>query len=199
MTTRGISWANGQIPMTDDDLLWAGRAAAGETSSPEGQIAALWAWAQRAAWIAEGPGVVQCRGSEPKPVTFTWVVRCHSAVVSPYWLTQGDAARRARRARFQRATWSDLERESHGIQERVYAWTRGEYRNPIPGLVDFSEIGFRDVPPGAIEIGGNAFFRSGAPVITLGGASGTSTIAKAMLAVGGALAVAFAVSSLMED
>lgn len=192
-------WSGGSLPITDDDLLWAGRAAAGETSSAEGQIACLWTWLQRAAWLAEGPGNVYCRGSDPKPLTLTWVIRCHSAVVSEYWATQGDAARQARRARFQRAGWPELERESRGIKTRVYAWARGELANPVSGLVDFSEIGFHDVPAGALEIGGNAFFQNEAPSVTIGPPGPSPVIAKVFAALGVSALVAVAAWFALED
>jgi hypothetical protein len=120
-------------------------------------------------------------------------------VVSEYWATQGDAARQARRARFQAAGWPELERESRGIKTRVYAWARGELANPVPGLVDFSEIGFHDVPAGAREIGGNAFFRNEAPLVTIGPPGASSTLARLAAAAAIAALVAVAVSFALED
>lgn len=147
--------------LTDSQLLWAGRAAVGETGSPRGQIAVLWAWAQLLVQRAEaGHDRLPCRGQPGRPQTFEWVIRCHSQPVNEYWRFRGE--NQARRQMLAAASWEKLERLSPGIRERVYGWARGRYPNPVPRLADFSAPGQSDVPPGALVVGGNAFFPEGA-------------------------------------
>lgn len=165
MATVGVGFWTGtggltELPLTDDDLLWAGRAAVGETGSHAGQIAVLWAWLQLAAerWEA-GHRCVPCRGQPCRPFTYRWIVGCHSQPINEYWRFRGD--NQPRRQMLAAASWEKLEQLSPGIKGRVYAWARNEHPNPIPGLADFSAPGQPDVPPGATVIGGNAFFVEG--------------------------------------
>lgn len=165
--TRGIVGTVGYIlagnrrwPLTEDELLWAGRAAVGETGSSAGQIAVLWSWAQLLVQRAEaGHACLPCRGQPCRPQTFGWAIRCHSQPVNEYWRFRGD--NQARRQMLAAASWAKLEQLSSGIKGRVYSFARGEYPNPVPRLADFSRPGQPDVPAGARVVGGNAFFTEG--------------------------------------
>ena len=163
-----IIWAGGRkfAPITDEDLLWAGRAAARETdNSVAGRAAVLWSWAQRMVWYLDrGLTTTPCREQPNRPITLAWVIRCHSQPVNPYWRDRGTASQVRARQYLQSAaaTWEALERGAvlqpkPNLKRDVYAWGRGEIPNPIPRLADFSAPGQPDVPAGAPVIHGNAF------------------------------------------
>lgn len=166
-TVGYIKWPNGEYAITDEDLLWAGRAAARETNnSVQGRAAVLWSWAQRLVWYKGlGRTVTPCREQPNRPLTLTWVIRCHSQPVNAYWRDRGDAGQIRARQYLQsdRATWESLERgevlqAKPNLKRDVYAWARGELPNPVPNLADFSAPGQPDVPAGSPTVGGNAFF-----------------------------------------
>lgn len=161
-----IVWPRGSLALTDEDLLWAGRAAAREASSGLGWTAVLWSWAQRAAWLGDRGNGVPCRGQPTLAFTFTNVVRCHSQPVNPYWVNRGTAAQIRIRSYLQSAaaSWASLEsgagpmEAKPGLKDHVYQWASGVLPNPVPRFADFSAPGMSDVPSGAPVIGGNAFF-----------------------------------------
>lgn len=182
----------------DDDLLWAGRAALGESGSATGQIAVLWAWAQLLAQrVDAGHDCLPCRNQPCRPISYRWIVGCHSQPVNEAWRHTGTAAQQSRRQWLASASWEVLESRSPGIKQRVYDFASGKTTNPIPGLADFSAPGQPDVPSGAVTIGGNAFFpegRSRAIEVRIVPASALPTFAKVGLAGAGAALVAWAVS-----
>lgn len=182
-----ITWNNGRksVPITDEDLRWAGRAAARETdNSAAGRAAVLWSWAQRLVWYVDrGLTSTPCREQPNRPITLAWVIRCHSQPVNPYWRDRGDAGQVRARQYLQSsaATWEALERGAvlqpkPNLKRDVYAWGRGEIPNPIPRLADFSAPGQPDVPAGAPVIHGNAFFAEPGRNGTVGWPDGYVTI-----------------------
>lgn len=154
-----------------------------------------------------------CREQPGRPLTFKWVVRCHSQPVNDYWRLRGTPAQVRVRSFLQspQATWEALEtgrlpdgsrtpmQPKPGLKAHVYAWARGELANPVPRLADFSAPGVSDVPPGAPVIGGNAFFVEGESArwpeeyVTIQPARGLQTLSPTTIAVGvGALAALIA-------
>lgn len=218
MSTVGIgrTQRGTKLDLTDDDLLWAGRAAAREASSGLGWTAVLWSWLQLGLLHKErGRTQMPCREQPGRPLTFTWVVRCHSQPVNHFWRLRGSAEQVRVRSYLQSdaATWEALEtgrmangqrapmQPKPGLKAHVYAWARGELPNPVPRLADFSAPGVSDVPPGALVVGGNAFFTEGessrwpASYVTIEPATGLSTISTPLLVAGAGLTIAALVTA----
>lgn len=174
MSYRGLGTVTGQwakivapgfrYQLTDEDILWAGRAAAHEGSHG----AVLWAWAQRYTL----PEMRQFG-------TLTEMMRAHSQPINPKWVRGGRCCPTAlpdctspcstshpcpcseavltRRDRAVTMPWSML---SSSLRNTVTKWATAQLPNPIPRAVDFAMRGSR-VSSGLTKlftIGDNDFF-----------------------------------------
>lgn len=163
-----------RIALTADDLLWAGRAAAGEgVGSAKGAAAVLWTWASRLA-VSEYE-------------SYGALVRAHSQPVSAIWLADGSkcrdpdgewfgrsytdrrtgaevwpcsAARLAKRARLREVPWESL---APFIRNAVVSFAWGMLPNPVPRAVDFaSGLPTKRGQVLLAKVGDNEFFTTAA-------------------------------------
>jgi hypothetical protein len=118
--------------LTQNDLLWAARAAKYEGGSP---AASLWAWAWRFMVNGSGSG------------SFANLVRAHSQPVNPLWDEATDEkcianpdrctpAALARRHEAATATWESLPRS---ITSLVTSWAEARVPNPAPRANNFAD------------------------------------------------------------
>lgn len=149
--------------LTDADVLTGARAAWGESSSPEGAAAVLWAWTARHA-------LPRYRRRYP---TLSSLIAAHSQPVNPRWARGGEfcgpggryegrdecgEARLARREQYRTASYASIPSAVRGIVER---WARAELPNPLPpSAVDFAARGIRAQSGDTLvaEVGGNLFY-----------------------------------------
>jgi hypothetical protein len=179
-----------KTPITDDDLLWAGRmirGSAGSRSSGPVVAARLWVAATRDALLRE-------RGRTTYP-RFQDSFRSYSTAIHAGWQRNGaycaptsthprrnelcTEAKFQRRERITRLTWADMGRE---LQDFVYSWARGQVPNPVPGAAHTGEWGDSDQPAGAWTIEGSGNWYSydresnvlPVSIVAAGGSGGSS-------------------------
>jgi len=131
--------------LTDDDVIWAARAAACEGGGREGPAATLWAWTQRFA-------APNYRRNYP---TLRRLVQAHSQPINPIWRRDGSKCRPgaryhgsehcaphrlARRDRCAQMSWDSI--PAH-VRTQVEAWATARMPNPIPKAVDFAAASVR--------------------------------------------------------
>lgn len=166
-----------RYPITDEDVLWAARAATCESSDPQTTLAELWTWAYRFA-------TPNYRRTFP---TLASLIRAHSQPVNPKWERDGEACRPggrfanapvcdeallARRERCRTTPYAALPAEQRAVTE---AWAKGKTRNPVPGAMDFasSSIGVQQGDVEVARFGGQVFYsepqsrRLGASFVTI--------------------------------
>lgn len=144
--------------LTQDDLLWLGRAIVGEAGdNPSRRSAAAIAWA-----LAQNFALIpSSRGGVPRFSTFTGLVRAYCQPVNPSWSVAGDGkcleipsactpAHIARRARISSLSWNQL----GAVQGYVQDFAAGRLENPVPGMVDWLAGPWDG---GQVNIGGNVF------------------------------------------
>jgi len=118
--------------LTQEDLLWLGRAA--QFEGGDNPSATLWAYAQR--WA-----LLNWRGS------LASLVRAHSQPLNPRWAsldapgcvehpTRCKPAALARRRRARTTSFADLRQSIRGL---VLKWASAEVPNPVPRAVDFAD------------------------------------------------------------
>lgn len=141
-------------PLTDEDMLWLGRAIVGETGGRNEEWGAAVAWA-----LAQNLKLVR----RARPITtFTGVTRAYCQPINPKWLDiNAEGCRRAphmcterhlaRRHRYVRMSWDDLPPETQRVVQQFQA---GTLPNPVSGAVDWHANHF---PGATVEIGGNWF------------------------------------------
>lgn len=153
-----------KTPITDDDLLWAGRmirGSAGSRSSGPVVAARLWVAATRDALLRK-------RGHNRRWPRFQDTFRNYSTAIHPGWQRDGaycapdsthprrhelcTEAKFRRRERVSKLTWAQMGSE---LKDSVYAWARGEVANPVPGAAHTGEWGDSDQPSGAWTIPGS--------------------------------------------
>ncbi len=182
--------------ITDEDVLWAARAATCESSDPQSSLAELWTWTYRFA-------TPNYRRTFP---TLAALIRAHSQPVNPKWERDGEAcgpggryagapvcdeALLARRERCRTTPYAALPAK---IREITEAWARGKTRNPVPLAMDFasSSIG---VQQGDVEVArfrGQVFYsepqsrRLGPNFVTIEGTSAWAWLGAAVLVLGAA-------------
>jgi hypothetical protein len=146
--------------LTDDDLLWLGRAIKGEADeSVRGGTAVAWAMAQN--YMTTGPGGGPRFAALP---TFTRLLRAYCQPINPAWMDPNGAKCRARpqactiqhlnrRRSISSMSWDSL---SASIRDIVTRFAAGTLPNPIPDLTDWATPRW-----GAdnVEIDGNFFGR----------------------------------------
>jgi hypothetical protein len=158
----------GQYQLTRADVLWLGRAVAGEVSddpedwaNPEtmrGGAAVLWALAQNLLTVRRRSGLLP----PFNPGDMTRIARLYCQPINPKYesLTSSGCVqfphrctprRLARRRRFRTMQWSQL---PAGIRQLVTRWAAGQVPNPVPGLVDWAEPRWSGAQ---VEIAGNWF------------------------------------------
>lgn len=146
--------------ITDDDVLWAARAAQCEGSGEDGEKATLWTWTARFA-------MPQFRSRYRR---LEDLIKAHSQPVNPIWTRTGDKCRPggsfhgdtrfcsesqlARRELCATRPWDNVAPRTRATVEK---WATARLPNPVPRAVDFaaSTIG---VQSGDREV---ARFRSG--------------------------------------
>jgi hypothetical protein len=159
-----IRWGRNNVyQLTDEDVLWAARAAVFEGGHDPADT--LWTWTQMlATWRYKRYG------------TLKDIIRYQSQPVSPLWNRNGskcEGARRqnancadrllARRDLAQSISWERLLARSPGQMATVVKWATGKLRNPVPRAVDFAAPGvaayFVRKNPGSIYVkrAGNHF------------------------------------------
>lgn len=140
--------------LTDEDMLWLGRAIVGETGGRNAEWAAAVAWA-----LAQNMKLV--RRTSPF-TTFTGIVRAYCQPVNPIWASASAAgcqrspqacteAHLLRRQQISSMTWGAL---PEATRNAVTAFRAGTLANPVPGAVDWHANHFQGA---TTEIGGNWF------------------------------------------
>jgi hypothetical protein len=144
--------------LTDDDLLWLGRAIYGEAGTRQrGGAAVAWAMAQN--YMMTGPGGGPRFAALP---TFTALLRAYCQPINPAWMDpNGPKCQRnpaacterhlARRRSISGMSWESLPQSVRNI---VQAFAEGTLPNEVPGLTDWA------TPRWAadnVEIDGNFF------------------------------------------
>jgi len=141
-------------PLTDDDMLWLGRAIVGETGGRNEEWGAAVAWT-----LAQNMKLIQ--RSSPF-TTFTGVTRAYCQPISPRWATaDASGCQRAphmcterhleRRQRYLRMTWDEFPSATQNV---VTAFRAGTLPNPVPGAVDWHADPFEGA---TVDVGGNWF------------------------------------------
>lgn len=147
--------------LTDDDLLWLGRAVLGEAGTrTRGGSAVAWAMAQYHALVL-GSG-----GSRPKHRTLASLLRAYCQPINPMWASaDASGCQRnpdactpqllARRASITNMSWESL---PASVRQLVGSFAQGTLENPVPGATDWaaSNWGSRSTIP-LVNIGGNMF------------------------------------------
>ncbi|MCB9565609.1 MAG: hypothetical protein H6710_00005 [Myxococcales bacterium] len=140
------SW---RYPLTDRDVLWAGRMVQGETNARAGRaddaLAVLWTMTQ-----LFSPAGQRDKYGRQRFGDFTSLIRAYSQPINPLWLGDGlfcrpggraagteacAVDRLARRARLQQTPWRELDVE---LRQVVLDWAAGRTDNPVPGAVEFA-------------------------------------------------------------
>lgn len=124
--------------ITDEDRLWAGRAAQFEGGLDPADV--LWTWTQRYALPAYRRAFPSLKA----------LIQAHSQPVNPIWRRDGSkcrpggpyygrdqcsAARLATRDRAATIPFSALDAD---VRAKVDAWAKGQLANPVPRSVDFA-------------------------------------------------------------
>ncbi|MCA9604912.1 MAG: hypothetical protein KC619_04935 [Myxococcales bacterium] len=158
------SW---RYPLTDRDVLWAGRMVQGETNARAGRaddaLAVLWTMTQ-----LFSPAGQEGKYGRQRFGDFTSLIRAYSQPINPLWLGDGmfcrpggraagteacAADRLARRARLQQTPWRELDAE---LRQVVLDWAAGRTNNPVPGAVEFAAesvaASFLARNPGAVRV-----------------------------------------------
>lgn len=143
--------------LTDDDLLWLGRAIYGEAGTKaRGGAAVAWALAQNFMLVSRRP---------PRFSTFKQLILNYCQPVNPAWADpNGVKCRRrpdmctpqkiARRAQITNMPWASIPVSVRDIVQRFAA---GTLPNEVPGMVDWATPRWR---ADNIEIDGNFFGRN---------------------------------------
>jgi hypothetical protein len=149
-----------EMPITDADALWLGRAITGEVSprrTQQARAAVAWALAQNLMLVGR-----RSASSPPRYGDFTRMVRKYCQPVNPDWASlDAPGCRRSprncgriqleRRAVYRNLTWGELTPDVRQVVEQFRA---GTLPNPVPGLVDWHASSY----DGSMEqIGGNHF------------------------------------------
>jgi hypothetical protein len=148
--------------LTDEDLLWLGRALVGEagTNNPIGWAAIAWAMVQYHALV------IGRRGRRPAFSSFTTMLREYCQPINPKWQSMDASGCRRRpehctrahlqrRARIRSMQWGEL---PAGARETIARLVSGDLPNPVPGLVDWAATDWQSrsrVP--LVDIRGNMF------------------------------------------
>lgn len=129
--------------ITDEDLLWLGRAAEGEGTREAPHT--IWTWMQRYAG-----GVANLTDFRSYP-SLTALVRAHSQPVNPKWARDGEFCRPGgryaggprcaenllqRRERMSSLPYAQL---SLSVRDTILALKTASLPNPVPGAVDFAD------------------------------------------------------------
>lgn len=150
VTLGRVVWPGGQYQITDEDVLWAGRAASYEGDG----IAVLWAWTSR--WASWGHSRFETLGG---------MIRGHSQPVNPKWIEGGQCCPEARedctspcfvsdanptgvsrycpcrrvaldrRARAVSMPWEAI---AGSLRTAVLDWATARATNPVPRATDFA-------------------------------------------------------------
>jgi len=143
--------------LTDDDLLWLGRAIYGEAGTKaRGGAAVAWALAQNFLLVGRRP---------PRVATFTALIRSYCQPVNPIWADPNGAkcrahpdactpAKIARRAQMANMPWNSI---PASVRDIVTRFAAGTLPNEVLGLVDWATPRWR---ADNVEIDGNFFGRN---------------------------------------
>jgi hypothetical protein len=127
--------------LTEDDLLWLGRAASGEGGDPR---ATIWTWISRFTGLRGWRDELQAQG-------LARLVRSHSQPVNPRWMEGGDFCMPggrgyggrycepdllARRAFYSSLAPADFD---PAVKAALAQLRKGSLRNPVPRAVDFAD------------------------------------------------------------
>lgn len=132
----------GPMGLTQDDLLWLGRALVGETGASSERAMAAVSWAMYQRWQQLGRN----RGR-----SFTWMLQAYCQPINPKWASLAAEGCRAhpemctvahlsRRARITGLPWNNLPLAVRSFVER---FGRGVVANPVPGMIDFAAFNFQ--------------------------------------------------------
>lgn len=127
--------------ITEEDVLWAGRAANCEGGGEDGEKAALWTWTGR----------FTLPSYRRRFRTLASLIRAHSQPVNPIWQRTGskcgpggqyhgsarfcNESQLQRRERCATTSWGSLK---PSVRDSVTKWATAKLANPVPKAVDFA-------------------------------------------------------------
>ena len=157
MAWSTIRWGSNRYRLTNEDVLWAARAAVFEGGHDPADT--LWTWTQMlATWRKKKYG------------TLAKIIRYQSQPVSPLWNRDGSKCAGARRQNrncaehvlrrrdlAQSISWDALLKRSPRQMATVIQWATGRLPNPVPRAVDFAaprvaEHFRKNVRPGSVYV-----------------------------------------------
>lgn len=139
-----------RYPLTETDVLWAGRMVEGETlpgrpRRTEDALAVLWTMTS-----LFSPAGQHAKYGGRRYHTFTAQIRAYSQPINPAWAASGrfcrpggryhgtdrcSPNRLAARAELHRLPWRAIDPELRSV---VLAWAQGRTKNPMPKVIEFA-------------------------------------------------------------